>query len=63
MPAMVSAAHPVSGQPSEESSAIGPDLVDDLHATDGLSEEQREHAHVQAHMSLARNHIAPLHQR
>ena len=55
------AAHPISGQPSEGSSAVGPDLVNDLHAAKGLPKEQRQHAHVQSHMSLARNQIAPLH--
>ena len=62
MPPTGEAAHHVSEQPSERASAVGPDLVDDLHSAKGLPEEQRQHAHVQAHMGLAGNQIATLHQ-
>ena len=44
-------------------SAVGPDLVNDLHAADRLPQEESEHAHVQAHMGFTRNDVAALHQR
>ena len=44
-------------------SAVGPDLVHDLHAADRLPQEESEHAHVQAHMGFTRNDVAALHQR
>ena len=44
-------------------SAVGPDLVHDLHAADRLPQEESEHAHVQAHMCFTRNDVAALHQR
>ena len=55
---------PDSARPPKPCSAAArPDLVDDLHASDGLPEEQGHQAHVQAHMDFAGDQVALLDQR